>query len=1131
MLRFVERMTVPRSGAPLDGFSHLLSPADAAALFGGRFVHRGDPLRAHTWLEYLSDADADRPGFDAGFKGYLDADRDLPPGLDGSLDLVAAFEAETRWRADAVLALLKASVSAADGLHYVMARRHGFVAHKGVFKLSTRVFFLGLRFASHALLPRLLARLAPGPGRGAWNPVLAETREPFWDESVYKPRDQLMAALGGLKSAEDRRRLLPVRGYDAESDDDALRFAIQHVDAAWPLLDAADLDRLPPLQPMTPHAAARCPSARCVPMPVAVRGGLAAYADAAANNKAHEEPVPVPVPEPLPRPEAPEGPKATASEDDDDEIAALVACLGEATAAPRDDWIAVGILLKVHDHGGPKHFGAWVDFSRKCARKFPGAAECRRQWDSLRALQPGDVVGKKPLTVATLHHWAMRDDPAAYAALCERFPATAPGNSGRVLVDFGGAPSPRGGPCGGPLQAVDKAALISSVKALERCAASLERMDVDNTTLAVADGRLRLSCADAPGAAHVAVASDFSVRHGDDFVGSLVRDAPVDANIGFVHRSIRSEAFSVTRESLSKTVFTAPEPQQSTVTLHNHGDAGTASVKVCVPGAADHTLTAKSIIARLGKIYDASAASFAKARFGLTQNVFNVAGDQIINVFAPSDDNGVRADDELAATWGAFLANADADEAGTHRIVKTDDAYFYFDEAKRKWHRTTSVDMVCNRMLHAMKTANGGSFFYALTDAEKRYVGGIRGGTNVLRRSALAMFDPDFETTLDANVALLPFDNGVFELSTGVFRETAWSDYVATSVGYPYVSAGETPPAHVELVRRFLAQVLPVDAERELVLRMAGSSLAGMPRNKKFLVLQDFRGGDNGKTMFMRAIEAAMCNFCMPGQASFLAVSSHTNPNGHEANTLAYKGKRVALFDETDPDMRFDIAKLKSITGGAPKMAVRGAHAATVTKFQWSAFVMIACNKGCLPRLDSTDAAFVNRLVTVPMRAKFNDAAAAAGVELAYPCDLRITEKLQAARMAVMHELLAGYARYRDAGETFGDLPPGCIALRTAVLASSDPLAEAVEGLIMQRVTFDLERTEELRGRRVLGFVARDELTRLIRAMPQFAHTKASLIKQVVDAAMAARGRPLVADTVLVGAGRQYNVYLNCGLN
>ena len=112
--------------------------------------------------------------------------------------------------------------------------------------------------------------------------------------------------------------------------------------------------------------------------------------------------------------------------------------------------------------------------------------------------------------------------------------------------------------------------------------------------------------------------------------------------------------------------------------------------------------------------------------------------------------------------------------------------------------------------------------------------------------------------------------------------------------------------------------------------------------------------------------------------------------------------------DEAAWSTRFDLAKLKSITGGAPMMAVRGAGAAAMTHFRWSAFVLIACNRGCLPQFDASDIAFVPRMIPVPMRAKFNDAEAAAGVEpYSFPVDLNVQEKLSSAKMAVMHVLIA----------------------------------------------------------------------------------------------------------------------------
>jgi hypothetical protein len=313
---------------------------------------------------------------------------------------------------------------------------------------------------------------------------------------------------------------------------------------------------------------------------------------------------------------------------------------------------------------------------------------------------------------------------------------------------------------------------------------------------------------------------------------------------------------------------------------------------------------------------------------------------------------------------------------------------------------------------------------------------------------------------------------------------------------------------------------------------MLGSTLDGKLVNKRFLVLQDHRGGDNGKSMVVKAAEFALGSFCMPNQPAFLCATSHLNPNGHEANTLAYKGKRLAVFDETDPKARFDLAKLKSITGGAPRMAVRGAGAAAMTQFRWSAFVLIACNKGCLPQIDASDTAFLNRMIAVPMRAKFSNVEAAAGEEPhSFPMDVNVQEKLSNTRMAVMHALIGARRSYVEAGETFGVLPAGCLELRSDIANDSDPRLEAIDGFVRENITSELVRRPDQRGRKVLGFLKRDDIIRRIRSIEGtaslFREVKATAMKDLVSSVMAARGLKLCAKTTVEGEN-VYNIYLGC---
>ena len=216
-------------------------------------------------------------------------------------------------------------------------------------------------------------------------------------------------------------------------------------------------------------------------------------------------------------------------------------------------------------------------------------------------------------------------------------------------------------------------------------------------------------------------------------------------------------------------------------------------------------------------------------------------------------------------------------------------------------------------------------------------------------------------------------------------------------------------------------------------------------------------------------------------------------------------------------------------------MSVRGANESSVTEFRWTAFLMIACNKGCLPSIDSSDIAFVNRMVTVPMRSKFNNAASADGVPLSFPIDTGLQEKLRSARDAIMQVLIQAYGRYQDVGNSFGELPASCLELRASIISDSDPRLELVNGVIESEINFseidsaasDTVYTLKSKSTRFV------ERTSLIEAIVGHDHSgilkkvKKSVLKDIVDSAMAARGRP-VEPRIKIDGQDLYNVFKDC---
>ena len=171
-------------------------------------------------------------------------------------------------------------------------------------------------------------------------------------------------------------------------------------------------------------------------------------------------------------------------------------------------------------------------------------------------------------------------------------------------------------------------------------------------------------------------------------------------------------------------------------------------------------------------------------------------------------------------------------------------------------------------------------------------------------------------------------------------------------------------------------------------------------------------------------------------------------------------------------------------------------------------------------------------MVSVPMRAKFNDAVAAAGDEPhSFPMDVHVQEKLVDARMAVMHAFIDAYRRYVDAGETFGELPRGCLELRSDIASDCDVRLDVIARFVGEHVAFELTRQPNQRGLKVLGYLKRDDLIKRIRATEGvssvFKDVKATAMKDLVTSVMATKRVKLNVKTTVEGE-TVYNVFLGC---
>ena len=94
-------------------------------------------------------------------------------------------------------------------------------------------------------------------------------------------------------------------------------------------------------------------------------------------------------------------------------------------------------------------------------------------------------------------------------------------------------------------------------------------------------------------------------------------------------------------------------------------------------------------------------------------------------------------------------------------------------------------------------------------------------------------YEPKFEEKLDANPSLLGFENGVYDLENGEFRQGRPDDYISFTTGINYIEYDPQNP-YIEEIENFMAKVLTNESVREYVLTLFASILDGTNRDEKF---------------------------------------------------------------------------------------------------------------------------------------------------------------------------------------------------------------------------------------------------------------------------------------------------------
>ena len=229
------------------------------------------------------------------------------------------------------------------------------------------------------------------------------------------------------------------------------------------------------------------------------------------------------------------------------------------------------------------------------------------------------------------------------------------------------------------------------------------------------------------------------------------------------------------------------------------------------------------------------------------------------------------------------------------------------------------------------------------------------------------------------------------------------------------------PDAQTPIWNAFLVRVLPDEAVRGFVQRLAGLALLGEVREH---ILPIFTGlGANGKGTFYKAVLHALGDYAATADPDLFMHRDGAHPTGQ----MDLLGKRLVVVSESDEGRSLAEATVKRLTGGDP---IKARHMRRdFVEFMPSHLPILVTNH--LPKVSGDDPAIWRRLRVVPFDVVIPDAEQ----------DKNLDAHLQLEADGILTWAIAGLRDYLDRGL---DEPDSVRAATDAYHTNSDAVGQFI---------------------------------------------------------------------------------------
>ena len=229
------------------------------------------------------------------------------------------------------------------------------------------------------------------------------------------------------------------------------------------------------------------------------------------------------------------------------------------------------------------------------------------------------------------------------------------------------------------------------------------------------------------------------------------------------------------------------------------------------------------------------------------------------------------------------------------------------------------------------------------------------------------IYKENFVKSLDKNDTLFAFSNGVFDFEKNQFRPGRQDDLISKQANCKFVENLDFKnDPDILAIKKFFTEIFPRKEIKKYATGVLSHCFIGNRIDAKCWLCHGH--GANGKSVLFDLINRAFGTYCAEMPFEYFTNMKNIASNAARPDTLRLIGRRIVFSSECNKTDQWNLAAVKTITGGNKLMA-RELYGKKVREVESRFRLFFQVNT--LPKLDDVGYAVVRRFIVVPFERCF----------------------------------------------------------------------------------------------------------------------------------------------------------------